>query len=185
MASTSSLKLTYEDYELFPEDGRRHELVGGEHYVSPAPSLRHQAIVVNLVFAFKAFLQQHPLGRVFVAPTDLILSASDVVQPDLLFVSRERSGILGEKNVQGAPDLLVEIVSETNRKLDEITKRKLYEHHGVQEYWVVDPAAETVKVYRREDTGFGRAALLSAEAGDVLATPLLPGLAIPLSAVFA
>jgi Uma2 family endonuclease len=187
MPSSSSLKLTYEDYEQLPDDGRRHELVGGEHFVSPAPSLRHQAILVNLVFLFKAFLQQQQqrVGRVFSAPTDVVLSASDVVQPDLLFVAHARSGILGERNVQGAPDLVVEILSESSRKLDEVTKRKLYEHHGVQEYWVVDPVIETVKVYRREGETFIRAAELSAEAGELLESPLLPGLAMPLAEIFA
>lgn len=183
--SPSSLKLTYEDYALFPEDGRRHELIDGEHCVSPAPSLRHQAIMANLLFALRLYLRSCPSGQVFTAPTDVVLSANDTVQPDVLFVSNERAGILGEKNVQGAPDLMVEILSETTRRMDEVTKRKLYERFGVAEYWVVDPALETVKIYRREGDFFQSPTTLSLEAEDALATPLLPALEIPLTDLFA
>jgi Uma2 family endonuclease len=185
MPSSSSLTFTYEDYELFPEDGRRHELVGGEHYVTPSPTTRHQRVSIRLSARLQMFVEKHHLGEVLEAPTDVVLSEIDVVQPDVLFISHERSGILGKKNVQGAPDLIVEILSESNRKLDEVTKRKLYERHGVREYWVVDPVLEIVKVYRRQGEAFVRVDELSAEASDVLETPLLPGLAIPLAEIFA
>jgi Uma2 family endonuclease len=186
MPSSSSLKLTYEDYELFPDDGRRHELVDGEHYVTPAPRTRHQRVSIRLSARLEMFVEQHRLGEVLEAPTDVVLSQFDVIQPDILFISHERSAILGEKNVQGAPDLLVEILSESSRKLDEITKRKLYEQHGVREYWVVDPVLETVKVYRQDEgETFVRVAELTAEARDVLETLLLPGLAISLADLFA
>ena len=183
--SPSSLKLTYEDYALFPDDGRRHELVDGEHCVSPAPSLLHQAILGSLLFALKLYLRTQPLGQVFAAPTDVVLSKNDTVQPDLLFVSNERAAILAERNVQGAPDLVVEIMSETTRRMDEVTKRKLYERFGVAEYWVVDPALENVKVYRRQGGFFQAPAELSLESGHTLASPLLPGLGIPLADLFA
>jgi Uma2 family endonuclease len=115
----------------------------------------------------------------------VILSDEDVVQPDLIFVSSERSSIEQDRGIFGAPDLVVEILSESNRKTDEITKRKLYEWAGVLEYWIVDPVLETVKVYRLHGGVYERAAELSAEAGDRLETPLLPGLAIAVSQIFA
>ena len=185
MASiTSNVKYTYEDYELFPDDGRRHELIEGEHYVTPSPFAKHQSTVVKLTIRLGGVVEQRRLGWLFVAPFDVVLSDLDVVQPDLLFVSAKCAEVLTEKHVRGAPDLVVEVLSESTRRTDEIVKRKLYERFGVREYWVVDPVLESVKVYRLEEGAFRRAAELTAEAGDALETPLFPGLAIPLSEIF-
>src|SRR5579884_938329 len=178
-----SVKFTYEDYLLFPEDGKRHELIDGEHFMTPSPSTKHQRILGNLFLAFRTFLKEHKIGEIFVAPCDVVLSDLGVVEPDLLFVSSGRSSIITEKNIQGPPDLVVEILSETTRKTDEIIKRKLYEHHGVSEYWIVDPELETVKVYRMGDEGYARTGEYSKENTDTLTTPLLPGLQIPLSEI--
>jgi len=178
------VKFTYEDYLLFPSDGKRHELIDGEHFMTPSPSTKHQRILGNLFLAFGTFLKEHKIGEIFVAPYDVVLSDLDVVEPDLLFVSSGRASIITEKNIQGAPDLVVEILSETTRKTDEIIKRKLYERHGVSEYWIVDPELETVKVYRLTDQAYTRAAESSKENADTLTTPLLPRLQIPLSEIF-
>ena len=124
-------------------------------------------------------------GHVFAAPCDVVLSNLDVVEPDVLFISSARSSIITEENIQGPPDLIVEILSESTRKTDEIVKRKLYERFGVKEYWIVDPELETVKIYRLTDQRYVRVAELSRESGDTLATPLLPGIQIPLSSLFA
>lgn len=120
----------------------------------------------------------------FHAPTDVVLSEQDVIEPDLLFVSAARAAIITEKNIQGAPDLVVEIISETSRKTDKTIKRKLYEGHGVGEYWIVDPELETVEVYRMTGGGHVRAAELSREADHSLGTPLLPGFQLKLSDIF-
>ncbi len=178
------LKLTFEDYLLFPDDGKRHELIDGEHYMTPAPNTRHQAISMNLASEIRWYLRDHPVGRVLAAPVDVVLSEVDVVQPDLVFVSEERSRIVTEANLQGAPDLVVEILSPSTRRTDEVVKRKLYERFGVGEYWVVDPELESIKVYRSGRSGFRRAAKLSAEDDHTLTTPRLPGLALPLASVF-
>lgn len=175
---------TYEDSLLFPDDGRRHELIGGEHYATPAPTTKHQQVSCNLLGLMHAFLRRTKAGRLFSAPTDVVLSDLDVVQPDLLFVAAIRAAIITEKHVRGAPDLIIEILSETTRKTDEIVKRKLYERYGVAEYWIVDPALETVKVYRMTDQGYVRAAELSQEAGDTLTTPLLPDFQLSLAEIF-
>lgn len=178
------VKFTYEDYLLFPDDGKRHEIIDGDHYVTPSPSTKHQRILGNLHSTFWNFLKQHKIGEVFVAPYDVVLSDLDVVEPDLLFVSSGRSSIITEKNLQGPPDLVVEILSDGTRKTDEIIKRKLYERHGISEYWIVDPELETVKVYRMTDQGYTRAAELDREGNDTLSTPLLPGFQLNLSEVF-
>jgi Uma2 family endonuclease len=179
------LKWTYEDFLLFPDDGKRHELIDGEHIMSPSPFTKHQRILVNLCVAIKIFLKKHPIGEVFVAPMDVVLSDFDVVEPDLLFITADHASIITEKHIMGVPDLVVEILSEGSRKRDEVVKRRLYEQYGVQEYWIVDPELESVKVYRRQDAGFVRIAELSVESGGgTLTTPALPALTISLSEIF-
>jgi len=147
------VKLTVEDYMLFPDDGKRHEIIDGEHYMTPAPTTKHQRISLEISATLHAFVSQHKLGEVFAAPCDVILSAVDVVQPDVLFISAARGSIITDANIQGAPDLVVEILSAGTRKTDEIVKRKRYEHFGVKEYWVVDPELESIKVYRMGSRG--------------------------------
>jgi Uma2 family endonuclease len=179
-----SPKLTYEDYILFPEDGRRHEIIDGEHYVTAAPFLRHQDLVLALAVDFQVFLKANDLGRLLIAPVDVLLSPHDIVQPDLLFVTAERGHILKKKYVRGAPDLVVEILSESTRRRDQALKLHRYERFGVREYWLVDPARCTVTVYRLREGVFVRAADLSAAVEDVLTSPILPGLEIRLAALF-
>lgn len=178
-------KLTYEDFLLFPEDdGLRHELIDGEHFVTPAPSSKHQTASANLSYFFVDFLRRNRLGRVFAAPFDVVLSNVDVVEPDLVFFSRERIGVLNAKNAQGAPDLAIEILSESTRERDETRKLGLYERFGVREYWLIDPVPETARIYRREGGHLLLAQEVSAAQGDFLETPLLPGLRIPFAEVF-
>jgi len=184
MVPETSTKLTYDDYVLMPDDGRRHEIIDGEHYVTLSPVTKHQLVSRNLEYLLIDFLRGHPLGEIFDAPYDVVFSETDVVQPDIVYVSNDRKGIITEKNIRGVPDLVVEILSESTRKTDEITKRKLYERFGVVEYWIADPVLDTIKVYRRRETSFERIADLSLEAGDSLSTPLLPGFEVPLTRIF-
>ncbi|HZF12237.1 MAG TPA: Uma2 family endonuclease [Thermoanaerobaculia bacterium] len=177
-------KLTYEDYVLFPEDGQRHEILDGEHYVMPAPSLDHQGFSLNLSSKMGPFVREHRLGLLRYAPTDVLLSEYDIVQPDLLFVSNDRAHILTKANVQGAPDLVVEILSDSTRRRDETLKRHLYERFGVLEYWLVDPDSKTVRVYHRLGARFLAPQEFSAAAGDLLTTPRLPGFEIRVSEIF-
>ena len=183
-AQTPSVKFTYDDFLNFPDDGRRHEIIDGEHFVTPSPNMKHQRVATRLTIALGRYLVDHRIGEVFAAPFDVVLSDLDVVEPDLLYISRERADVLTDKHVRGAPDLVVEILSPGTRRTDEVTKRKLYEAFGVREYWIVDPELDTIKVYRHVDGAFTRAAELSAEGGDLLTTPLLPGCSVPLSELF-
>jgi len=175
-------KLTYEDYVLFPEDGLRHEILDGEHYVTPAPFVRHQFISSNLHILLGSFIRRRRAGKLLAAPTDVILSPHDIAQPDLFFISNERMGIVTEPNVQGAPDLVVEILSKRTRRRDERLKLERYDRFGVLEYWIIDPERQGAKVYRRDDRGLRLAAELS--IADAFTTPLLPGLEIPLTEIF-
>ena len=107
----SGVKLTYDDYVLFPDDGKRHELIAGEHIVTPSPNTKHQTIAVNLTGMIWPHLQQHRIGRIFAAPFDVVFSDFDVVEPDLLFLSSKRAAdVLTPKHVRGAPDLVVKSV---------------------------------------------------------------------------
>jgi len=182
--SGPGVKLTYDDFVHFPDDGKRHELIDGEHYVTPSPNTRHQRIVRDLVILIGTHLKHQPAGEIFAAPFDVVFSDFDVVEPDLLFVSSERARVLTEKNVQGAPDLVVEVGSPATRRRDEKTKLQLYERFGVQEYWVVDPDLDAVKVYRLVEGRYQRVAELALADHDVLSTPLIPGLELRLADIF-
>ena len=179
------VKLTYDDYLLFPDDGLRHELIDGEHYVSPTPNLRHQGISGAFHLLIATWLESHPHGRIFYAPLGVVFSLFDVVEPDLLYLSAVRAAEAAKGDyVHVVPELVVEILSKGTRKRDETIKRQLYERAGVEEYWLVDPRADAIRVLRRRGERFGPAIELSREAGDVLTTPLLPGLEMPLARIF-
>lgn len=177
-------KLTYEDYALIPEDGQRHEIVDGEHYVSPAPTLSHQRLAFRLTLRVGGFIETNRLGLFFFAPADVILSPHDVVQPDLFFISNERAAIAQEKNVQGAPDLVIEILSKGTLQLDKGPKLEAYERCGVREYWLFDRFRKGVQIWERAEDGFRQQPFLSAAAKDVLTSPLLPGFELPLAEIF-
>jgi Uma2 family endonuclease len=178
-------KLTYRDYVLLPQDGKRHEIIDGEHYVSPAPFVSHQDLVVELTIRLGGFVKAHRLGRLLVAPTDVLLSPYDIVQPDLLFVSNERAAIVGLKNLQGAPDLVIEILSRSTSRLDKVLKLKAYERYGVQAYWIFDASRKGVQPWERTEDSLHRKRFLSAAVEDVLTSPLLPGFELPLAELFA
>jgi len=184
-AASSRIKFTYDDFLLFPDDGKRHELIDGEHFVTPSPNTSHQRISGRLFLLIGKWLEAHPVGQVFYAPFDIVFTNVDVVEPDLLYMSNARAAeILTTKHVTGAPEIVVEIGSPGTRKRDETIKRRLYERSGVSEYWIVDPELAVVRVYRREGDVFGRPLELSAEAGDNLTTPHLEGLEMPLGRLF-
>jgi Uma2 family endonuclease len=179
------VKLTYDDFVLFPDDGQRHELIDGEHFVTPSPNRSHQTIVGNIFGLLWTHLEAHGGGQAFVAPFDVVFSNFDVVEPDVLFVSDERATrIMTAKNVQGAPDLVVEVGSPGTRRRDEKLKQQLYERFGVSEYWVVDPELELIKVYRAIEGRYVRVHELTHEQGDMLRTPLILGLELPLARIF-
>ena len=175
-------KFTYEDYRTAPPD-KRYELLDGDLVMTPAPNLKHQRVQVRLGERLARFVREHALGEFFFAPCDVVLSDTDVVQPDLLFVSKERAHLLsGGDNVQGAPDLVVEILSPATAERDRGYKRALYAKHGVAEYWLVDPASETVWVHRLQDGELVVGQTLA--GGHTLRSPLLAGFVLEIDDVF-
>jgi Uma2 family endonuclease len=172
------VRLTYDDYCLLPDDGKRYEIVDGELFVTPSPRRAHQRVVTRLAHFFVDFLEKTDLGEVFVAPFDVVFSMFDVVEPDIIYVSSERAALVTDKNVQGAPDLVVEVLSETTAERDRSIKLKLYARYGVQEYWLIDPEASTAEIYRRQGQDLELVACL--QPFDSLTTPLLPDFSVPL-----
>lgn len=139
--------LTWEHYVELPNDGKRYEIIEGELYVSPAPSEKHQRVAFNLGLVLGWHNRAGRLGRVYAAPFDVLLAFTSIVQPDLLFIRRDRLSILTAANVQGAPDLVIEIISPSSTKTDQETKRDLYAKYGVKYYWIVEPLAEWIRAY--------------------------------------
>ena len=183
MATTQPVtRLTYEDYCATAED-ERCELLDGELIMVAAPNLKHQSVQGNLHFHLRLFITRHPVGKLFIAPCDVVLSDTDVMQPDLLFVSRKREHLLsGGENVQGAPDLVIEVLAPATADRDRGYKRELYGKHGVREYWLVDPMAETVTIHRQRNGVLAVAHTFSRE--QTLSSALLPGLDLHLEDVF-
>ena len=183
---TASLKeWTYEEFLSLPEGGPfRYEIIDGELCMTPSPRPRHQRISGNIFEIIRHFLRTNPIGEVFAAPCDVVLSKEppQVVEPDLVFVSKEHLSIIGEINIQGVPDLTIEILSPSTEASDRRVKHALFERFGVFEYWIVDPESETIQVFRLSDGRYK--APLEYGIGDRLESPLLPGLSIPLSEVF-
>ncbi len=176
------VKFTYEDYLTTPED-KRYELLDGDLIMVPAPNLKHQHVLGNLHYHLRRFITEHGTGRLLLAPCDVFLSDTDVVQPDLLFVSREREHLLsGGENVQGAPDLVIEILSPSTETKDRGVKRELYGRYGVTEYWLVDPMAETISIHRQRGGVLAVTDVLGRK--ETLRSPLLAGLELHLDDVF-
>jgi len=152
----SPIRLTYKEYVLFPSDGNRHEIIDGRHYMNPAPSPRHQAVSRHIQFQLYGQIELQKLGEVIDAPIDVQFSEWDVVQPDLVVVL-SANRIITPSKVKGVPDLIVEILSPSNRGHDLELKRQLYEQSGVPEYWIVDPDDQSVTRYRLQaDKTFAR-----------------------------
>ncbi|HEV7237789.1 MAG TPA: Uma2 family endonuclease [Thermoanaerobaculia bacterium] len=185
MAPQTTTRLTYEDFVKLPDDGNRYEIIEGKLYVNPAPVPRHQRIVKNLLLSLELYFRAHHNGEVLQSPIDVVLAEDGIVEPDLIVIKSERASIVGEKNVKGAPNLVIEVLSDGTRRIDEGKKRKLYERSGVDEYWIVDPEAELVKIYRRVDAAFQHAAEFNADDGGTITTPLLPGFSLDVREVFA
>jgi Uma2 family endonuclease len=184
--SRPHIPYTYEDYKSLPESmDRRYELLGGELYMVPAPTTRHQRISQRIEFLLLMYLRTHDLGEVLDAPVDVVFGQGherEVAQPDIVFVRRERAQIVIETEIDGAPDLVIEILSPGTEVRDRTYKKTLYARYGVHEYWIVDPVANTVEIYVLDARGYGSPRIYTAT--DELQTSLFPDLQIPLAEIF-
>ena len=142
---------TYDEFARLPNDGNRYEVIGGELYVTPSPTRLHQRVVTNIGYELEGFVRAHDLGEVYVGPFDVLFEEGDYMAPDVVFVRRDRQEILGERGVEGPPDLVVEVLSPKTAGIDRKVKRERYAHFGVAEYWIVDPLARRIEIHRVTD----------------------------------
>ena len=182
MATNTQARLTYQDYLDLPESDERYELIDGELYMAPPPIPEHQGFLFVLTLALGNFVVEHNLGRIYFSPIGVVLSDDDVLQPDLIFISTERLNIITGNYVQGAPDLVVEVLSPSTARRDRTVKREIYERAGVREYWLVDIRNASIEVNAASDAGFVTVGVYG--EGDTLVSPLLPGFSMDVSGTF-
>ena len=171
----AKIKFTYEDYCNAPED-KRYELHDGDLVLVPSPKEQHQDSVGSLFVAITLFVRERMLGRVYIAPFDIVFSNHDVVQPDVMFVSNDRLDIITPDNIQGAPDLVIEVLSPSTAHRDRTFKRALYARHGISEFWLVDTESHTIEVLQLEEEGYHIVGTYN--AGQTLTSPTLTGFSL-------
>ncbi len=173
---------TYDDLFSLPDDGKRYEIIEGELYEMPPPNAYHAVTLINLLFLLGPAVQASG-GRIFTAPFDVFFPGANPVQPDIVVTLRGVRGRFRRRGYEGAPDLVVEVLSPTNRVHDLLTKRALFARAGVREYWIVDPEHRTVEILVLDRDAMHAAQTASGD--DVAVSPLLGGAAFPLTAIFA
>lgn len=174
-------RYTYSDY-LQLDDGKRYEIIEGKLIMVPSPSVKHQLVSNILCEYLGNYIRSNNLGILLGAPMDVYLDDFNIVQPDILFISRKRNNIITENYIKGAPDLVVEILSESSLQKDRIDKKELYERFGVKEYWIVDPMYKIIEVYTIKNKVYTLYKTFS--QNDVLIPKILKGLKLNLSKVF-
>lgn len=178
----TTIRFTADHYRALPEDAPRMELLDGEYEMTPAPSPRHQAIVMNFSGLLWTFFGANPIGRVFGSPIDVYLGESDVVQPDLVVLLKDRYGRIGDRGITGAPDLVVEVLSPNTSVRDLTLKKEIYARAGIPEYWLADPKAATITVHRLQEKSEAPRIF---RKGDAISSRLLPGFVARVDEVFA
>lgn len=185
MSTSHTIGFTVEDYKsLTASSDQRYELIDGCLYMTPSPSVRHQAVLTNLLWLLESHVRVSGSGRVLVAPLDVLLGREEkpsVVQPDLLFISSERRGLMAD-DIIGAPDLIVEILSPSTARRDTVLKKALYAQSGVREYWIVDIDLEIVDVCRLGTDGY--AAPSRHDTGGTIVSAVVAGLEVEVAEVF-
>jgi Uma2 family endonuclease len=172
---------TYADYEKLPE-GAPYQLIGGGLVMTPSPVPYHQMISMKLGFELLKFVEKGKLGVVLFAPIDVSLSETDTYQPDIIFISKDRLSIIGEKRIEGPPDLVIEILSPATAYYDLRIKKDTYEQSGVKEYWIVDPIQKTIEIFLNKKNKFE---LFSSAKGEgEVKSELLAGFSIGISGIF-
>lgn len=176
MVRDLSVRLTYRDYAALPDDGRRYEIHDGELSVTPAPNPNHQRVIAALLVLLDRHVKAERLGEVFVSPLDVILDDSTIVQPDLVFLAPERAGLVSGRGIEGAPTLVIQVLSPSTTQIDLVRKRQLYARHGVPHYWIVDPEELAVDAYVLGSEGYTLA--LRATGAEPVSPPPFDGLGL-------
>ncbi len=175
--------LTIEHYQLLPENGPRYQLIEGDLYMAPAPNRYHQEIAYNLEYILRAYVEQHPVGKLYHAPFDVFLGLHDVFQPDIVFISNERRSILTDSGAEGAPDFVVEILSPKTARLDRDNKRRVYATSGVRELWIISPETQQIEIFLLDRDPTQPSAIY--RASDFFESSMFPGLRFDAQKIFA
>ena len=182
MVASVQERLTSQDYRSLPETGQQFQLIEGDLYMAPAPNRLHQDISRNLALRISNHLEQQPVGKLYLAPFDVYLDERNVFQPDLVFIARENYSVLTDAGVEGAPDLIVEILSARTAKLDRTAKKRVYAEAGVKELWLVDPETRSVAIY--DLRGDPETPLAVHGPSDRFGSPFFPGLLLVVAELF-
>ncbi len=181
MPLTKEKRVTVNYYKLLPE-GAPYQLIEGELVMTPSPNPRHQIILGRLFIALSTFVEKKKSGIVFVSPIDVYLDEENAFQPDIIFISNEKKGIIKKDGIYGSPDLVIEILSPSTAHYDLREKFKVYERYGVQEYWIVDPEANVIEIYLNKDGKFSL--IKAAEKQGKIESSLLKGMKVSLTEIF-
>ncbi len=180
-ATIEKKTFTYKDYEKLPE-GSPYQLIGGDLVMTPSPIPYHQILIGKIFLKLSKYVEDKKVGMVLLAPLDVYFSETDTYQPDIMFISRERLNIVGEKKIEGPPDLIIEILSPQTAYYDLRTKKDTYEKSGVKEYWIVDPLQKTIEVFFNKEGGFKLVG--SAKGEGEINSEILKGNILSLKEVF-
>lgn len=183
MAARATVRFKAEDIWDTPEDGNRYEVIDGQLFVTPPPLIPHQAGASGLHRHLAPHVHARRLGRIFFAPVGLVLDDENGIQPDIVFVSNARLGIITERAIEGVPDLVVEILSRSTQARDRGIKMRRYAAAGIPYYWILDPRSRALQEYALGDQGYD---LISTSGpGAVFKPRLFPGLEIPIDDLWA
>ena len=178
-AAVRKFPLSYHEYVLFPKDRNRREILEGELFVTPSPKFLHQKVSYRLSLSLGNHIERYRLGTLLTAPMDVVLSPHNIVQPDLLFIAKGREKIITNDNIQGAPDLIIEIISPSSGSEDRIHKHQVYARYGVRHYWMIDPDNRLFEAYQLRGRHYRLVGRYSAV--DTFKPSLFPGLSLHLA----
>lgn len=178
---SSPILFTYEDYCNLPADNR-YEIIEGEIYMVPAPVPFHQRVSRRIHSKLERFVEENELGETFYSPIDVVYSDTNIVQPDIVYIAKENASIIGEKYIDGAPDLVIEILSPSTEQKDRTMKLKLYSKFGVKEYWIVSPQGRTIEKYTQLEETLQLSETFTIQ--QTMHSGLFPGLGIELEDIF-
>ncbi len=174
--------LSYEDYLSMPDDRNRYEILEGELAVTPSPTSMHQLVSRNLAFILHCHIKQYRLGDILYAPMDVILSDISIVQPDLIYITREHLHLITTRGIEGTPDMVIEIISPASKRLDRVGKLQIYAKYGIAWYWLIDPLEKTLEIYMLNHESYSLHGTYS--QNDTVKPLLFPGLEFGLGEVW-
>jgi Uma2 family endonuclease len=184
IAEKTERKQTVADFMALGEGPPFAELINGNITMAPSPFRSHQRVIQRIYQLIQNHLDHHPSGEAYLAPFDVHFGENDVLCPDLSFFSTERCGLLSDRGAEGAPDLVIEVLSPSTARRDRKDKREIYTHHGVRELWLVHPELETIEVFDLAKQPDQPVAVLENGTHPEISTVILPGFSGPLADIF-